>query len=65
MALALVYAAFIFLASSGPGVNIYAHLFGVVGGFALGLLFTRMRRAGMTAQDEIARIRERVGRGEA
>jgi rhomboid protease GluP len=42
MALALVYAAFIFLASSGPGVNIYAHLFGIVGGFALGLLFTRM-----------------------
>ena len=42
MALALVYAAFIFLESSGPGVNIYAHLFGIVGGFALGLLFTRM-----------------------
>jgi len=41
MALALVYAAFIFLASSGPGVNDYAHLFGIVGGFALGLLFTR------------------------
>src|SRR5207245_5631991 len=38
MALALVYAIFIFLASSGPGVNIYAHLFGFVGGFALGLL---------------------------
>ena len=43
IALALVYAAFIFIASSGPGVNIYAHLFGIVGGFALGLLFTRMR----------------------
>jgi len=43
MALALVYALFIFLASSGPGVNIYAHLFGIVGGFALGLLFTRIR----------------------
>ncbi len=41
MALALVYAGFIFLASSGPGVNIFAHLFGIVGGFALGLLFTR------------------------
>jgi rhomboid protease GluP len=43
MALALVYAAFIFLASAGPGVNDYAHLFGIVGGFALGLLFTRTR----------------------
>jgi rhomboid protease GluP len=43
MVLALVYAGFVFVASSGPGVNIYAHLFGIVGGFALGLLFTRMR----------------------
>jgi len=43
IALALVYASFIFIESSGPGVNIYAHLFGIVGGFALGLLFTRMR----------------------
>ncbi len=43
IALALVYAAFIFIESSGPGVNIYAHLFGIVGGFALGLLFTRVR----------------------
>jgi len=43
IALALVYAVFILIASSGPGVNDYAHLFGVVGGFALGLLFTRMR----------------------
>lgn len=45
MALALVYAVFIFLASSGPGVNIYAHLFGIVGGFALGMLFTRAGEA--------------------
>jgi len=43
IALALVYAVFILIASSGPGVNDYAHVFGVVGGFALGLLFTRMR----------------------
>ncbi len=43
MALALFYAAFIFIESSGPGVNIYAHLFGIVGGFALGLFFTRLR----------------------
>jgi rhomboid protease GluP len=43
IAFALVYAALIFVDSSGPGVNIYAHLFGVAGGFALGLLFTRMR----------------------
>jgi len=43
IALALVYAVFILIASSGPGVNDYAHVFGAVGGFALGLLFTRMR----------------------
>ena len=43
IALALVYAVFILIASSGPGVNDYAHVFGVAGGFALGLLFTRMR----------------------
>jgi membrane associated rhomboid family serine protease len=43
VALALVYAAFIFLASAGPGVNDYAHLFGIAGGFALGLYFTRTR----------------------
>ncbi|MDG7006114.1 MAG: hypothetical protein JRM86_04195 [Nitrososphaerota archaeon] len=43
IALALVYAGFIFVESSGPGVNIYAHLFGIAGGFLLGLLFTRLR----------------------
>ena len=43
IALALVYAVFILIASSGPGVNDYAHVFGVAGGFALGLLFTRVR----------------------
>lgn len=43
VALALFYAAFIFIESSGPGVNIYAHLFGILGGFALGLVFTRLR----------------------
>jgi rhomboid protease GluP len=43
IALALVYAVFILIASSGPGVNDYAHIFGVAGGFALGLLFTRLR----------------------
>ena len=43
IAIALVYALFIFLESSGPGVNIYAHLFGIIGGFALGFLFSRIR----------------------
>ncbi|MGH9918078.1 MAG: rhomboid family intramembrane serine protease, partial [Nitrososphaerales archaeon] len=43
IALALVYAVFILIASAGPGVNDYAHVFGVAGGFALGLLFTRLR----------------------
>jgi rhomboid protease GluP len=44
MAMAVAYAALIFLLSSGPGVNIYAHLLGVVTGFALGLLFSSVRR---------------------
>jgi rhomboid protease GluP len=41
---ALIYAALIFLMSSGPGVDIFAHLFGAIGGFALGLLFLSIRR---------------------
>ena len=44
MAMAVGYAALIFLLSSGPGVNIYAHLLGVVTGFALGVLFTKRGR---------------------
>ena len=63
MALALVYAVFIFIASSGPGVNNYAHLFGIVGGFALGLLFTRMGGAGVRAADDSS-YKGGVGRGE-
>jgi len=43
IAVALFYALFILIESSGPGVNDYAHVFGVVAGFALGLLFTRLR----------------------
>ncbi|HKT21742.1 MAG TPA: rhomboid family intramembrane serine protease [Nitrososphaerales archaeon] len=43
MAPALLYAALIFIESSGPGVNVYAHLFGIAGGFFLGLAFTRVR----------------------
>ena len=43
IALALVYAAFILVQSSGPGVNIFAHLSGVAGGFAIGLVLTRLR----------------------
>jgi rhomboid protease GluP len=39
MLAAVVYAALIFLVSAGPGVNIFAHLFGALSGFALGLLF--------------------------
>lgn len=37
---ALVYAALIFLQSIGAGVNLFAHLFGLVGGLILGLLLT-------------------------
>jgi rhomboid protease GluP len=44
LGLALVYAAVIFISSSGPGVNIFAHLFGLVGGILLGLIFVSGRR---------------------
>jgi rhomboid protease GluP len=40
MGMALVYAALIFIQSSGPGVNIFAHLFGLIGGLVLGLVFS-------------------------
>jgi len=39
---ALMYALFIFLWSSGPGVNILAHFFGLLVGLVLGLLFRSM-----------------------
>lgn len=42
----LFYALYIFLLSSGPGVNIYAHLFGLIGGLLLGFAFTGTRLAG-------------------
>jgi rhomboid protease GluP len=38
MGVALIYAVVIFISSSGPGVNIFAHLFGLVGGLLLGRL---------------------------
>jgi rhomboid protease GluP len=49
MGAALLYAVFVFIFSSGFGVNIYAHLFGLVGGIALGILFTLGR--GHSAED--------------
>jgi rhomboid protease GluP len=42
--MALVYAALIFVSSSGPGVNIFAHLFGLAGGLALGLALSPRRQ---------------------
>jgi rhomboid protease GluP len=46
MGFALVYAIFLFIQSSIlPGVNIYAHLFGLVGGLVLGLLFSPKRQS--------------------
>ena len=49
MGMALVYAVLIFIQSSGPGVNIFAHLFGLIGGLALGLVFSSGReRSGYT-----------------
>jgi rhomboid protease GluP len=44
MGMALLYAALIFISSSGPGVNIFAHLFGLVGGIVLGLVFSPRRQ---------------------
>jgi rhomboid protease GluP len=46
LGMALIYATLIFIMSSGPGVNIFAHLFGLVGGLALGLLFSPRRHPG-------------------
>jgi len=47
MGFALVYAVFLFIQSSVlPGVNIYAHLFGLIGGLILGLLFSQRRQSG-------------------
>jgi rhomboid protease GluP len=44
LGVALVYAAVIFVSSSGPGVNIFAHLFGLIGGIVLGLALVSTRR---------------------
>lgn len=46
MGMALIYAVLIFVQSSGPGVNIFAHLFGLVGGLALGFAFSPRRYGG-------------------
>lgn len=40
MGMALLYAVLIFIQSSGPGVNVFAHLFGLLGGLVLGLLLS-------------------------
>jgi rhomboid protease GluP len=46
MGMALIYAVLIFVQSSGPGVNIFAHLFGLVGGLALGFALSPRRYGG-------------------
>lgn len=46
LGMALIYAVLIFVQSTGQGVNIFAHLFGLVGGLALGLVFTTTQRRG-------------------
>ena len=48
MGMALAYAAFILIISalSGPDVNNFAHLAGLLGGLGLGLLFTPTRSSG-------------------
>lgn len=44
LVIAVLYATLIFVDSSGPGVNIFAHLFGVLTGFGLGLIFVARNR---------------------
>jgi rhomboid protease GluP len=47
MGFALIYAVILFLQSSLlPGVNIFAHLFGLIGGLVLGLIFSAGREPG-------------------
>lgn len=46
MGFALLYAVLIFVESSGFGVNIVAHLFGLLAGAALGFLFAGSRSSG-------------------
>jgi rhomboid protease GluP len=46
LGMAVLYAVLIFVMSSGPGVNIFAHLFGLVGGLVLGLLLSARRNSG-------------------
>jgi rhomboid protease GluP len=47
MGFALIYAVILFLQSSLlPGVNIFAHLFGLIGGLVLGLVFSAGREPG-------------------
>ena len=42
--LAVVYLLFFIIASIGPGINLWAHLFGLASGLALGYLFKRRSR---------------------
>jgi rhomboid protease GluP len=44
LVVAALYAALIFVDSAGPGVNIFAHLFGALAGFGLGMLFLSRRQ---------------------
>jgi rhomboid protease GluP len=46
LGVALLYAALVFVMSLGLGVNIYAHFFGLISGFVLGLLYSRQRSGG-------------------
>jgi rhomboid protease GluP len=44
LVVAALYAGLIFVDSAGPGVNVFAHLFGVLTGFGLGALFSARNR---------------------
>lgn len=48
MGAALLYAGLIFFMSSMPGANIFAHLFGLIGGLVLGLVFSTTREPAPT-----------------
>ena len=42
--LGLIYAFYFVVSSFSPGINYFAHIFGLIGGFASGILFRRNKR---------------------
>jgi len=44
LVLAFAYIAFFLISSLSPGINIWAHLFGLIGGVSLGILFKKRQK---------------------